>query len=155
MKILKRIFFVLVLLIGVTAIYNYPKLNIVSGYAAKNAASSNFIAKHQFADIAANDNNMPLINIAEVSTDENQVAASVYGLMERKTLCRDGLGCVLVNDEYDVNYQMPAPARNLKQDSLPFPYGNQGRKDSVFANVNYTKLNEAINNAFANNETVT
>lgn len=154
MKIFKRIIFVLVLLIGVTAIYNYPKLNIVSGYAAKNAASSNFIAKHQFADIAANDNNMPLINMAEVSTDENQVAASVYGLMERKTLCRDGLGCVLVNDEYDINSQMPLPARNLKQDSLPFPYGNQGRNDSVFANVDYTKLNKAINNAFANNETV-
>jgi len=154
MKLFKRILLILVLIIGVALIYNYPKLNIISGYAAKNAASNNFIAKRSLAKIEKTDNNMPLINMAEVVTDDETVSASVYGMMERKTLCRDGLGCVLVDDAYDVHTKMPVPTRYTKADSLPFPYGNRGRKDSIFENVNYDKLKQAVTDAFADNETV-
>lgn len=154
MKIVKRIVVVVFLLIAIALVYNYPKLNIVSGYAAKNAASSNFIAKHQLSYIAENDNNMPLIKLSEVSSTENQIAASVYGLMERKTICRDGLGCVLVNEDFDESIKMPIPQRIVKTDTLPFPYGNKGRKDSIFENINYKRLNTAVSNAFASNDTV-
>jgi len=154
MKLFKRILLLLIVLIAVTAIYNYPKLNIVSGYAAKNAASIKFLTNRTLAAIAETDNNMPLINLSEVSNTDNQIAASVFGLMERKTICRDGLGCTLVNDDYDANTKMPVPVRNQVADSLPFPYGNQGRKDSIFDAVDYDKLEQAVAQAFANNDTV-
>jgi len=31
---------------------------------------------------------------------------------------------------------------------LPFPYGNNEPKDTVFTNVDYSKLTAAVNNAF-------
>ena len=39
MKLLKRVLLLLVVIIGVVVYLNYPKLNIISGYAAKNVAS--------------------------------------------------------------------------------------------------------------------
>ncbi|MDC0008180.1 beta-lactamase family protein [bacterium] len=154
MKLFKRILLALLLIIGIAAIYNYPKLNIIAGYAGKNAASNNFIAKRTLADIAANDNDMPLINLTEVTSNGNQIDASVFGLLERKTICREGLGCVLVNDKYDLNTILPVPERITAADSLPFPYGNVGRKDSIFDTINYDKLKKAVEDAFSNNEVV-
>ena len=154
MRLFKRILLLLLTIIIVAAVYNYPKLNIIAGYAAKNAASNNYIAKRSLADIKATDNDMPLINLSEVKVEDNRIDASVFGLMERETVCREGLGCVLINEDYDLNTKMPVPERLMAVDTLPFPYGNNGRKDSIFENVSYDKLNKAIDNAFANNEIV-
>ncbi len=153
MKRFLRILLVLLIILAITAFYNYPKLNIVSGYAAKNAASTNFIAGRSFADIAQNDNNMPLIKLAEVTETDDRVSAKVFGLMDRKTFCREGLGCVLIDDEYDINTKVPVPERRVIGDSLPFPYGNLGVKDTVFENVDYKKLTDAVHELFIDNET--
>jgi len=44
MKVSRRILLFLSLIIIITVIYNYPKLNIMAGYSAKNMASSVFVA---------------------------------------------------------------------------------------------------------------
>lgn len=153
MKRLIRVLLILLVLLTITALYNYPKLNIVSGYASKNAASAHFIAERSFPDIAKSENNMPLINMADVTLNKGQVSAAVFGLMARKTVYREGLGCVLVNDDYKVTTQLPVPHRTRVHDSMPFPYGNVGKKDTVFSNVNYKKLKKAVHKSFAEYET--
>ncbi|MEP3209949.1 MAG: serine hydrolase [Maribacter sp.] len=153
MKTFKRILLLLLLLLTIAVIYNYPKLNIISGYASKNLASTNFIADRLYSDIVESDNNVPLIKLAELeSTDENGVTTSVFGLMERESICREGLGCVLINDDYDKTQTLPKPKRTYAAKNLPFPYGNKEQADTVFENIDYKKLNAAVKSAFVDYE---
>lgn len=153
MKIVKRVLLVLLVVLIVAAFYNYPKLNIISGFASKNLASTYYIAQRSYSEVAEIDNNVPLIQLANMeNADGNQVVTSVFGLMERETICRDGLGCVLINDTYDKQQTYLKPKRSKLQNDLHFPYGNNGIKDTVFTNVDYDELNSAIDGAFANYE---
>lgn len=145
-----------IVLVGIIAAtyFNYPKLNLISGYASKNMASSVFIADRDADDITLNDNNMPLIKLADSEVlDENKSAtATVYGLMPRTAVYKEGLGTVLINKEFSkYNFDI-VPNRFKVQDSLPFPYGNNGVVDTVLENVAYDKLEVAFENAFKDPE---
>ncbi len=153
MKLFKRLLLVLLILLGAIAVYNYPKLNIIAGYASKNMASTHFIAGRDYKAIADNDNNVPLIKLADTKVEGNNVSATVFGLMERKALCRDGLGCVLINDDYHDDTAWPKPNREQSENGLPFPFGNNGQQDSIFENVDYSKLTAALDFAFDHYET--
>ncbi|WP_273566793.1 serine hydrolase domain-containing protein [Maribacter halichondriae] len=151
MKRFKRILLIGLPLVAVAIFYNYPKLNIISGYASKNMASTVFIADRGSASITENDNNIPLIKLADVEMHGTEASASVFGLMERKTVCREGLGCVLVNEEGDLNSTLK-PKRN-KVDSLArYPFGLAENDTVSFEEVDYEQLEKAIDNAFANPE---
>ncbi|MGI9552030.1 MAG: serine hydrolase domain-containing protein, partial [Aurantibacter sp.] len=152
MKIFKRILLLLPILVAAAVFYNYPKLNMISGYAAKNMASTVFLTTRNANSVAENDHKAPLIELAESEVDENKKSAfaTVFGMMERQAIYREGLGAVLVNDDYDPNAFKLVPRRTIAIDTLPFPYGNQGKKDSIFANIDYDKLEAAIDMAFAN-----
>ncbi|MCP4974809.1 MAG: serine hydrolase [Maribacter sp.] len=152
MKFIKRILIALLLVIAGIVLLNYPKLNIISGFASKNMASSRFIAHRSVESVNANDHNVPMIKLADIKVHENEVAATVYGLMERKSVCRDGLGCILVNDDFDINEINYRPNRTKLENGLPFPYGDNGTKDTIFENVDYQQLQKAIDGAFANAE---
>ncbi len=138
-------------MLGGLAIYNYPRLNIIAGYAAKNMASTLFISGRPEEDISRYDNNVPLIKLAETRLDpaDQTVAASVFGLMERKAVRRGELGCVLINDSYDPSRGILQPRRQREPNDLPFPYGNGPQADTLFANVDYPLLEKAINQAFS------
>ncbi len=155
MKNVRRILLVIVVVVVVTIIYQYPKLNIISGYAAKNMASSVFIANRTASSITENDNNVPLIKLAnsQIDQEQQQVSSSVFGLMERKAIYMDGLGCVLINETYDSNKPNLKPKRTKKVNNLPFPFGNMGVKDSIFENVDYELLHQAMDNVFSDQET--
>ena len=135
-------------------ILTIPKLNIISGYASKNMASTVFLTDRSPESVTLNDNDVPLIKLADVEddADENQATASVFGLMERKSICNEGLGCTLVNDQYDPNIVIPKPHRTTLVNDLPFPYGNQGTKDTIFPDVDYQRLDKAVADVFANYE---
>lgn len=151
MKLFKRILLALLLIVIITAIYNYQKLNIISGFASKNLASTNYISEREYDDIVAIDHDVPLVKLAELeSAMDHHVVTSVFGLMERESICRDGLGCVLINDDYDKTEKLLKPHRTELMNDLPFPYGNNGTKDSVFENVDYEQLNLAMKNVFSN-----
>ncbi|WP_136465160.1 serine hydrolase domain-containing protein [Flagellimonas onchidii] len=154
MKILKRLLILLLLAIGIVVYLNYPKLTIISGYASKNMASGVFVAHRSAASMAQNDNNVPLIELAE--TEVNKVnkwaSASVYGLMNRKAIYREGLGTVLINDDYDKSKPVPAPNRIQTKDTIPYPYGQANPKDSIFENVDRNQLDKAVATAFGNPE---
>ncbi|WP_422351473.1 serine hydrolase domain-containing protein [Flagellimonas sp.] len=154
MKLLKRILILLLLVIGVVVYLNYPKLTIISGYASKNMASSVFVAERSAASITQNDNNVPLIKLAntEVDTQEKSASSSVYGLMERKAVYREGLGTVLVNDDFDPNASNFKPNRIQHQDTTPYPYGQAAPLDSIFSEIDQDQLNQAIAMAFGDPE---
>jgi CubicO group peptidase (beta-lactamase class C family) len=74
--------------------------------------------------------------------------STVYGLKARKAIYREGLGATLINDDFDISKPYEVPKRTKLDNNLPFPYGNKEPKDTAFANVDYTKLNAAVANAF-------
>lgn len=152
MKLIKRILLVLVVIIAGIVLLNYPKLTIISGFASKNMASNRFIAQRSVEAVNANDHNVPMIKLADIEVHEDEIAASVYGLMQRKSVCRDGLGCILINDDFDISEINYKPNRLKTNNESTFPFGNNGIKDSIFGNVNYQLLQKAIDGAFANAE---
>ncbi|NKI32293.1 serine hydrolase [Muricauda sp. DJ-13] len=152
MKWFKRILLLLILLIAVVVYLNYPKLNIISGYASKYMASSVTIGGHSPAYINQNDLKMPLIELATTEYSEDGASADVYGLLERKAIDRNGLGSVLVNADYKEDQNYLQPNRNKKFDSLPYPMGQLPPKDSLFPEIDYSKLEKAISLAFSNPE---
>ncbi|PIB23715.1 serine hydrolase [Maribacter sp. 4U21] len=155
MKLKKRRIVLVLILVGAGILVwaNYPKLNIISGFASKNLASAHFISGRLYTEIIETDNDMPLIKMAELEkVIGDDVTSSVFGLMERETVCRDGLGCVLINESYDKTQVLLKPKRTRIENNLPFPYGNKGIKDTVFANVDYERLHKAVDFAFSDYE---
>lgn len=152
MKLSKIISFSILLLIFIVAYFQYPKLNIISGYASKNMASTVFVAHRTATSVTQFDNDMPLIKLAHVESDKQKAMASVFGLMKRTSICHEGIGCMLINDDYDIAKKTLVPHRKRIQDTLAFPYGNKISKDTLFATVNYSELQKAVDNAFADPE---
>ncbi|MER3317346.1 MAG: serine hydrolase [Allomuricauda sp.] len=155
MKLLKRVLLLLLVAIGVAIYFNYPKLNIISGYAAKNMASGVYVAHRSPASINQYDNSAPLIEIAstEVNEQEESASSTVYGLMERTAVYRDGLGAVLINDDYDPEKLTIRPQRNQIPDTIPYPFGQAAPIDTLLPEVDMDQINKAIAMAFANPET--
>lgn len=148
MKFLKRSLLILLALLAIAVYTNYPKLNILSGYSAKSMASSVFVAGREAAFTDATDNNFSPVNIAEDEVDltTKTASASVYGFKEREAIYRDGLGCALVPEDYDYKPLGIQPQRHKTPKALAFPYGNLPQKDTVFANIDYDKLNATVSN---------
>ena len=148
MKKAKYILLAFLLLIAIIVWFNYPKLNIMSGYSAKSMASSVFVAERGSEFTDETDNNFSPINIAEdkVDIEKKSASASVYGFKTRTAIYRDGLGSVLIPE--DVNYK---PVNLIPQRhglnsifTLPFPYGKAEQKDTIFDNVDYKLLNTTV-----------
>ncbi|MBA4275922.1 serine hydrolase [Flavobacterium sp.] len=151
---MKKIFKILGLAVLLFVVYfgytTYPKLDLISGFSAKSMASGHFIDNRSQEMIEKGDNDIDMITLAKNKIDENGkfATASVYGLKERKAIYREGLGATLINDDFDVSKPYEIPKRTKLVNNLPFPYGNNAPKDTVFANVDYAKLNAAVANAF-------
>jgi CubicO group peptidase (beta-lactamase class C family) len=151
---MKKIFKILGLAVLLFAVYfgyiTYPKLDLISGFSAKSMASGHFIDNRSQDIIEKNDNDIPKINWATNSIDNTAkfATASVFGLKERKAIYREGLGATLINDDFDISKPYEIPKRTKIKNNLPFPYGDNEPKDTVFANIDYAKLNAAVANAF-------
>lgn len=151
MKIVKRILLLTGAILLLTLIINYPKLNIIAGYSAKNTASSVFLGERSLSFTDTTDNNFSPVNLATNAIDKEKKTAnsSVFGLLNRKSIIREGLGSVLTLDKKDEksNYKTPK-RRKTVNDTIPYPYGNGSHKDSVFESIDYKKLNETVNSIF-------
>lgn len=152
MKWLKRFLVLALIAIGVLFYLNYSKLNIITGYASKYMVSSSTIGKRMPAAIIQSDLNVPLIKLAttEFNAHNKNAVSNLYGLAERKAIFRGGLGAVLVNDNYDGKQDYLEPKRTLKFDSIPYPYGHLPAKDTVFPEIDYDALNQALALPFGN-----
>lgn len=156
-KFLKIFAVVLLIALVYLRIEIYPQLDLISGFSAKSVASGHFIDNRPLETIQQGDNDIDKIDWATNKLDDKQkfVTSSVYGLKTRKAIYREGLGATLINDEYYVTKPYNVPKRNYIKNNLPFPYGEKEPKsclpngmDTVFSNIDYAKLNTAIENAF-------
>jgi CubicO group peptidase (beta-lactamase class C family) len=152
-SIMKKLLYILAAFIVVLAVIigiNYEKLNILSGYAAKNASSVLFLADRSFESLQDQDNNFSPINLASVqySEQEQSASASVFGLMKRTAINRPGLGSALLTEGFDPSTQLPVPNRKQPELSESFPYGNGRDKDSLMAGVDYERLRAVVREAF-------
>ena len=128
----------------------YPKFDLIAGFSAKNVASAHFIDNRSLEVIEKDDNDINLINLAknEIQESEKYTTSSVYGLKTRKAIYRKGLGATLINDDFDVSKPYEVPKRTVLNNNLPYPYGNLEPKPATLSDVDYTKLNKVIENAF-------
>ncbi|KAF2515862.1 serine hydrolase [Flavobacterium zhairuonense] len=149
-KFLKVLALALVLAFLYFGFTTYPKLDLISGFSAKSVASGHFMDHRSLDLIQKTDNDIHLLDLATNKIDDagKFATSAVYGLKERKAIYREGLGALLINDDYDISKPYLLPKRTKLVNNLPFPYGNNEPKDSAFANVDYTKLKKAIDDSF-------
>lgn len=128
----------------------YPQLDLISGFSAKSVASGHFIDGRPLHTIEQGDNDIDKIDWSSNTIGETgkSVTSKVYGFKKRKAIYRKGLGATLIDDDYDVSQPYEVPKRVQPNNNLPFPYGNNEPKDTVFSNINYEKLNAVVANAF-------
>ncbi len=150
MKFIKRSLLLILSAIIIFFIANFPKLNIIAGYSAKNISSSVFLAGRSLDFTDAQDNQFSPINLADdaINTAEKSATASVFGLLQRKAIYIDGLGSVLITSDADIDQKREIPHRAQPNDVTPFPQGNADPKDTIFSTVNYQNLNNIVTKAF-------
>ena len=150
MKIFKRILLLILAVLTVVIIYNYPKLNLLAGYSAKNTASSVFLANRTVAFTDKTDNNFSPVNLASNKVDNIKKIAtsSVFGLLTRKAIYREGLGSVLMLTEEDETAPYLTPKRLFVENELEYPYGNTSQKDTIFKNIDYQQLKKSVDFLF-------
>ena len=129
---------------------NYPRLDILTGFASKNVASGMFLAGRSQESIEEGDNGFSPVNLSsnKVNAQEKSVSSSVFGLKKRTAVYVDGVGAILINKDYQDGMKFKVPQRSLTPRQLPFPYGILPQKDTVFKEVNYEKLRKAVEQAF-------
>lgn len=145
----------LAIIITVVVIYNYPKLNILAGYSAKNMGSSVFVANRSLEFTDTTDNNFSPVNLADdkVNSDEKFATASVLGLLTRKAIFREGQGVALALRGEDFPTENLVPKRLQPDNNTPYPYGNAPQKDTIFENIDYDKLNTTVESIFGERQT--
>ena len=155
MKTFKRVLLLLAIIFTIVVIYNYPKLNILSGYSAKNMASSVFVAERSLEFTDKTDNNFSPVNLATDKVDNKSKIAisSAFGLLTRKAIYREGLGAVLTLTEEDEKASFLTPKRFKADNTTPYPYGNGPQKDTILRNVDYKVLNKTVTSVFGENNT--
>ncbi|WP_439128557.1 serine hydrolase domain-containing protein [Polaribacter sp.] len=155
MKIFRRFLLLILIIILIAVFYNYPKLNILAGYSAKNTASSVFVANRTLVFTDSTDNNFSPVDLAsdEINETQKTATASVYGLLTRKAVIRKGLGSVLTLEESDETASYLSPKRLESDNSTSFPYGSASQKDSVFTNIDYDKLQKTVASVFGKRKT--
>ncbi len=152
-KILKRALYIILLGILVFAVvYAWPRVPIITAFAAKGMCSSVFLAGKDPERVNAEDLSFFPISLAkcEVNYDDKSVTASVFGLAKRRAVFREGLGSVLVLDipEEELRKQsFSIPDPGYSQDTIPWPKGDV-LPDSIPAGVDMEKLASIVDGAF-------
>lgn len=151
-KFLKIVGVVLVIGVAYLVATNYNSITIISGFAAKSTCSCAFIADRSLEAITEEDNDLPMVNLASnsINYEEKSATASVFGLKKRKAVYRDGVGCVLLPEDFvaeEVEFAAK-PNRIRSKSIIPYPFGDGKSKDTLLADVNYDLLDEVIENSF-------
>ncbi len=127
----------------------YPQFPIANGYAAKKMCSCTFIADRSQESIQNEDLGIGPLALTKTKIDRGQQTAttSIFGLRPRTAVFRNDVGCILLqgNDDYNTNLDIERPAM---VDTLPWPMGNDTSYDQIPAEVNLTRLEEAIASSF-------
>ena len=152
-KAIKRVLLgLLILAVPGVGWFVWPRLPIISAFAAKGMCSSVFLAGKTPERVKAEDLSFFPISMAKCNIDyeEKSVTAKVLGLAKRKAVFREGLGAVLVLDipEEELraeSFQIPDPG--YSQDTIPWPLGDV-LPATLPEGVDYEKLEAIVQGAF-------
>jgi len=141
-----------ILILAVATWFVWPRLPIITAYAAKGMCSSVFLANKSPERVASEDLSFFPISLAKSKIDYNEksVTCRVFGLAKRKAIYREGLGAVLVlnkSEEELKKDEIRIPEPGYSQDTIPWPKGDILPEEKP-AGVNYTRLNELIDTCF-------
>ena len=150
-KILKFGVLPLLIILIAVLVYNYPRLNIITGFSAKSVCSCTFEAGRDLVSIEAGDNDINPIFYAKnvINIKEKSVTSSVFGLKQRKAIYKKGVGCILIPENFEKENNFK-PNRKKSKNNLPYPYGNLPQKDTIYTAIDYNSLKKAVANAFDN-----
>ncbi|MBW6536660.1 MAG: beta-lactamase family protein [Mariniphaga sp.] len=152
-KLLKGIIGLVILLIIAGGIwFVWPRLPIITAFAAKGMCSSVFLANKQPDRIIAEDLSFFPINLAltRVDFEEKSATSTVFGLAKRKAVFREGHGAVIVlktpkEELKKSGFRIPEPG--YSQAILPWPKGDI-IADTLPEGVNVARLHELIDTCF-------
>jgi CubicO group peptidase (beta-lactamase class C family) len=151
-KPFKRILWLLlIVLMALITWFAWPRVPIITAFAAKGMCSSIFLAEKSPEQVSAEDLSFFPISLAKCKIDykEKSVTATVFGLGKRKVVFREGLGAVIVLDKpEDVlradTFTIPDPG--YSQDTIPWPLGDV-MPESLPVGVDYEKLKRILDEA--------
>lgn len=150
-KLLKYIIAIVLIVIVYAYFTIYPKLDIVSGFSAKSIASHQYIANRNKTQTEKEDNNIPSMNLATntINEKEKSINSKVWVFKKRTAKFKNGLGTILIpyGKENEV-INIPQPRRNKQLVNKPYPFGHLPAKDSIFTNVDYSKIEKSLEYAF-------
>lgn len=143
----------LLLIIVIVFAFNYSKLKLISGFTAKNMASSYFLAHRNVDYTNKTDNHGPLTKLATTVVDKtyNSSLATVLGMSSKKAVYRKGVGAVLIHSDKDFTKDYLVPNRNLTPINKPYPYGNLAPEKHIFSNIDTKTLDSLTSNCFVEN----
>lgn len=129
-KLIKRILWILLFAILIFAVwFVWPRLPIITAFAAKGMCSSVFLADKDPERVQAEDLSFFPISMArcKINYEEKSVTSRVLGLAKRKAVFREGLGAVLVLEKPEEelraeSFNIPEPG--YSQDTIPWPKGD-------------------------------
>jgi CubicO group peptidase (beta-lactamase class C family) len=134
---------------------HYPKLYIATGYGAKCMASGIFVAGRDPLSVKDLDLDYSIVKFTRSKIDfqNKTVTTSFWGLFPQTAVYRNGLGCTLIDDlpldsVKNLTAVLPVDYR-VGVWQQPWPTGDK-IKDTVFHEIDRSKLNAAISNAFIN-----
>ncbi|WP_340111574.1 serine hydrolase domain-containing protein [Maribellus mangrovi] len=142
----------LVLVLAVAIWFVWPRLPIITAFAAKGMCSSIFLTNKTPERVVAEDLSFFPINLAKskIDYDEKSVTSKVFGLAKRKAIYREGLGAVLVRNRNEKKLKEAAvtiPEPGYSPDTIPWPKGSVLPAEKP-TGVNYARLNELIDTCF-------
>lgn len=147
-RLKKILLFILVLLLIVVTWFVWPRLPIITAFAAKGMCSSVFLADKIPERVEAEDLSFFPISLAKsvIDYEKKSVTSTVFGLAKRKAVFRDGLGAVIVLETPEEELRQTGfalPASDYAQDTIPWPKGDL-LPETLPSGVNYQRLNELI-----------
>jgi len=132
--------------------FAWPRLPIITAFAAKGMCSSVFLADKSPDRVHAEDLSFFPISLAKCQVDyeEKSVTARVLGIAKRKAVFREGLGAVLVLEKPEkelkaAKFTIPDPG--YSPDTVAWPLGDL-LPEALPEGVDYVKLEEVIAGAF-------
>jgi len=126
------------------------------GYKAKILCSGIFVSHREPQSLLSEDLSYPPelgITNAKINYEDQSVTASVYGLMKRQAVYREGLGCTLLSGlTKDEILSQPSAVPLLlpeNPESVPWPTGDKIIPSEIPPNVDRQLIRQALDRAFS------
>jgi len=148
--IIPLVIIVVLVIIGVS---QYPKLYIATGYGARSMATAVFVAERDPLMVKLTDLNYSIVKYTQsvVDYENKSVTTSFWGMAKQTAVYRKGFGCCLIGNRSADSLRMSSftPPINKIPGSwrIAWPNGDL-KKDTVFPEIDSLKLKSAIDAAF-------